>query len=103
MASYGSAGFDRVLLRPCSIIVQVAGSYFHIHRISRVFGGSCAIAWCLWKQQVQLTPINILTIVLALAGGFLLIREYLLLHRALLFLPYKLLIGYTYLRMEVIR
>jgi len=70
MASYGSAGFDRVLLRPCSIIVQVAGSYFHIHRISRVFGGSCAIAWCLWKQQVQLTPINILTIVLALAGGF---------------------------------
>lgn len=65
-----SGDFDRVLLRPRSLFVQIAGSYFHIHRISRVFGGACAIIWCLWKQGVQPTPINVITIVLALAGGF---------------------------------
>jgi len=97
-----SGDFDRVLLRPCSIIVQVAGSYFHIHRISRVFGGSCAIALCLWKQQVQLTPINIVTIALALAGGFFAYSGVFIATSGIAFLPYKLLIGYTYLRMQVI-
>lgn len=65
-----SGDFDRVLLRPRSLIVQIAGSYFHIHRLSRVFGGICAIIWCLWKQGVQPTPLNVLTVVLALVGGF---------------------------------
>ncbi|OGO81432.1 MAG: hypothetical protein A2Y21_07140 [Clostridiales bacterium GWC2_40_7] len=64
-----SGDFDRVLLRPRSLFVQIAGSYFHIHRLSRVFGGICAIVWCLWKQGIPPTPINVLTIVLALAGG----------------------------------
>jgi ABC-2 type transport system permease protein len=66
-----SGDFDRVLLRPRSLFVQIAGSYFHIHRLSRVFGGICAIIWCLWKQGVQPVPLNVLTIVLALMGGFL--------------------------------
>ena len=65
-----SGDFDRVLLRPRSLSVQIAGSYFHIHRMSRVFGGICAIIWCLRKQETQVTPLNVLIIVLALAGGF---------------------------------
>jgi len=63
--------FDRVLLRPCSMFVQVAGSYFHIHRLSRVFGGICAIIWCLWRQGVVISLFDVLTLILALAGGFL--------------------------------
>ncbi|MEN6312715.1 MAG: ABC-2 family transporter protein [Clostridiaceae bacterium] len=63
--------FDRVLLRPCSMFVQVAGSYFHIHRLSRVFGGICAIIWCLWRQGVVISPFDAMTLILALAGGFL--------------------------------
>lgn len=63
--------FDRVLLRPCSMYVQVAGSYFHIHRFSRVFGGICAILWCLWRQGVGISPLDAATLVLALTGGFL--------------------------------
>lgn len=63
--------FDRVLLRPCSMFVQVAGSYFHIHRLSRVLGGICAIIWCLWRQGVVISPFDALTLILALAGGFL--------------------------------
>lgn len=62
--------FDRVLLRPRSLIVQIAGSYFHIHRLSRVICGSSSILWCLWKLGVSPTPLNIATILLALAGGF---------------------------------
>lgn len=63
--------FDRVLLRPRSLIVQIAGSYFHIHRLSRVVCGIGAILWCLSKLGVRLTLINALVIILALLGGFL--------------------------------
>ena len=65
-----SGDFDRVLLRPQSLLVQIAGSYFHIHRSSRVVGGIAAISWCLWRLNMQITPMNILVISLALIGGF---------------------------------
>lgn len=66
-----SGDFDRVLLRPSSLFVQVAGSYFHIHRLSRVISGISAVIWCLWKLGVQPTILNIAIILLALIGGFL--------------------------------
>lgn len=66
-----SGDFDRVLLRPSSLFVQIAGSYFHIHRLSRVVSGLGAILWCLWKLGVQASPLNIAVIALGLAGGFL--------------------------------
>lgn len=65
-----SGDFDRVLLRPQSLIIQIAGSYFHIHRLSRVFCGIGAIIWCLWRQEVQLTALNVIIIIFALIGGF---------------------------------
>ena len=65
-----SGDFDRVLLRPCSLVVQVAGSYFHIHRIVRVVSGSCAIVWCLNTLQVELNLLDILVLLFALVGGF---------------------------------
>lgn len=63
--------FDRVLLRPRSIIVQIAGSYFHIHRLSRVICGIGAILWCLSKQGVEFSMLNFIIIIFALSGGFL--------------------------------
>lgn len=65
-----SGDFDRVLLRPRSLVVQVAGSYFHIHRLARVCSGICAIVWCLNKLEVVLSLLDILVLVLALTGGF---------------------------------
>lgn len=65
-----SGDFDRVLLRPSSIFVQIAGSYFHIHRLSRVLSGTGAIVWCLWRLGIKPEPLNVLIIVLALVGGF---------------------------------
>ncbi|WFR59422.1 ABC-2 family transporter protein [Anaerocolumna sp. AGMB13025] len=66
-----SGDFDRLLLRPSSLIIQVAGSYFHIHRIARVFGGACAIAYCLFALKVQLNLADGLILAGALLGGFL--------------------------------
>lgn len=66
-----SGDFDRVLLRPRSTVLLVAGSYFHIHRIARVFGGICVILWCLSKARVKLSFLNVITILWGLTGDFL--------------------------------
>lgn len=66
-----SGDFDRLLLRPRSLFSQVAGSYFHIHRLSRVVGGLCAIVWALARLGVPATPLHIITLTLALLGGML--------------------------------
>ena len=66
-----SGDFDRVLLRPCPLPIQIAGAYFHIHRISRVAGGLCAVLWCLFRQGAAFNFTNMLIMVLALIGGFL--------------------------------
>ncbi len=63
--------FDRVLLRPRSLFVQVSASYFHIHRVSRVVGGTSAIIWCMWKLGIQPTALDIMTLLFALIGGYL--------------------------------
>jgi len=62
--------FDRVLLRPQPLTVQIAGSYFHIHRFARVFSGIGVISWCLFRMKIALTAIDILVLILALIGGF---------------------------------
>lgn len=66
-----SGNFDRLLLRPKSLYVQVAASFFHIHRFSRVFGGTFAIVWCLIELGVVITPTKILILLMAMTGGVL--------------------------------
>ncbi|HYH03402.1 MAG TPA: ABC-2 family transporter protein [Bacillota bacterium] len=66
-----SGEFDRVLLRPRSLLVQIAGSYFHIHRLARVISGTAVILWCFGKLGTPVTPLNLITLFLALCGGFL--------------------------------
>jgi len=64
-----SGNFDRVLLRPRSLVAQVAGSYFHIHRLARVAIGLSAIIWALGRLGAPATPLTAAVIALALAGG----------------------------------
>jgi len=64
-----SGDFDRVLLRPRSLIAQVAGSFFHIHRLSRVATGLGAIIWALGRLGVRASPYSASIITLALIGG----------------------------------
>lgn len=64
--------FDRVLLRPRSVYLQVMASYFHLHRIARAASGLFAIFWCLHRLGIPLTPDRILLLLVTLAGGFIL-------------------------------
>lgn len=64
-----SGDFDRLLLRPRTLFVQVAGSYFHIHRLSRVAAGLAVIIWSLNRQGIIVNAANGLILLLALVGG----------------------------------
>jgi len=66
-----SGDFDRLLLRPRSLFTQVAGSYFHLHRLPRPITGIIAIIWLLSRLHVSLNLLNILALMLALFGGLL--------------------------------
>lgn len=62
--------FDRVLLRPAPLLLQVAGSYFHLHRISRVVGGLFGVFWSCARLSIPPTPSTVLLLFLAILGGF---------------------------------
>lgn len=64
-----SGDFDRLLLRPRTLFVQVASSYFHIHRLSRVAAGIAMICWCIGKLGVTLNFVSCLVFIFALIGG----------------------------------
>ena len=66
-----SGDFDRLLLRPRSLFTQVAGSYFHLHRLPRPVTGIIATVWLLSRLNVALNFLNILVLILALLGGLL--------------------------------
>lgn len=61
--------FDRLLLRPRPLFVQVAASYFHIHRLARVVSGLVVIGWSLARQGVALSPLRVGLLVGSLVGG----------------------------------
>ena len=64
-----SGDFDRLLLRPRTLFVQAAASYFHIHRLSRVVAGIGVILWCLNRLGVVLDIARAAMLMLALLGG----------------------------------
>ena len=64
-----TGSFDRLLLRPLSLSVQVAASFFHLHRLVRVASGLLIIRWALDCLGVPLNAANLSTLLLALAGG----------------------------------
>ena len=64
-----SGDFDRLLLRPRSLVAQVAGSFFHIHRLARACIGIGAVVWALGRLGVPATPYTVSVIALALTGG----------------------------------
>jgi ABC-2 type transport system permease protein len=66
-----SGDFDRLLLRPRHLAVQVAGSVFHIHRLLRAAVGIGLIVWTLNRLETAPTLLHVTILVLALAGGVL--------------------------------
>ncbi len=86
-----SGNFDRLLLRPRSIALQVAGSYFHLHRLSRVFAGLCVVIWLLIRLEAALSVRNVAVIAAALAGGALMYSGVFVLSSGIAFFTVKAL------------
>jgi len=64
-----SGEFDRVLLRPRSTVLQVAGREVQLMRIGRFTQGLIVIAWSTWALHVEWTSARILLVAAAIAGG----------------------------------
>jgi len=66
-----SGEFDRLLLRPKSLFVQVATSSFHLRRVLRPIIGICIIIWCMNRLGMAFTLANVTMLIFAFIGGFL--------------------------------
>lgn len=64
-----SGNFDRLLLRPKSLILQVAGSVTAVHKLTRAIAGIGIAIWALNKLQVSFSFFNLIILVLAIVGG----------------------------------
>jgi len=63
--------FDRNMLRPAPLFIQIAGARFHIHRLARAVSGLGATVWALAVLGTAMDPLKIAVLALALLGGFL--------------------------------
>lgn len=86
-----SGDFDRLLLRPRRLAIQVAGSVFHLHRLSRALFGLGIAVWMLRLQGIALTGYSAVVIVLALLGGTLMYCGVFILSSGVAFLTIKAL------------
>lgn len=67
-----SGDFDRILLRPVNIACQVAGAFFHIHRLSRLMTGLGLIVWSLFRLQIVISVVDVCMLCCGILGGFVL-------------------------------
>ena len=64
-----TGNFDRVLLRPRTTILQLAGFQFQIHRVGRFLLGLAVLAWAVWALDVHWTWGRFAASAFAFAGG----------------------------------
>jgi ABC-2 type transport system permease protein len=64
-----NGGFDRLLLRPRPLWFQVAATDVQVMRVGRFLQGAAVLAWALASLDVALTPLRLLQVLGAIAGG----------------------------------
>lgn len=77
--------FDRVLLRPCGTILQVATRDFQLMRIGRFLQGLVVLLWGCWELQLPLFSFKGFVIVLAIIGSTTLFYALFVIQAALVF------------------
>lgn len=80
-----TGSFDRVLVRPQSLIVQVLGSRFELTRIGRMLQALVMFVYGITKSNVHWTPAKIFTVVFMLIGGTALFSGIFLIYAAFCF------------------
>ena len=68
-ATVKAGEFDRLLLRPRSTALQLAGQEFTIHRIGRLSQGLVILLWAAYALDLDWTAAKIGLLLFAIAGG----------------------------------
>lgn len=61
--------FDRILLRPRSTVLQLAGTEILLHRIGRIFQGAAVLTWALAQLDMAWTPVKVALFLTTLLAG----------------------------------
>lgn len=77
--------FDRLLVRPRSLVLQVLGSQFEFTRVGRMLQGFVVLVWALWNLDVEWTVAKGITLLFMIAGGVLIFVGIYMLTAALCF------------------
>jgi ABC-2 type transport system permease protein len=77
--------FDRVLLRPVGIFVQVLAADFQLRRLGRIAQGSLALALAMAWTSIAWTPLKVLYLLVVLISGFVMFSALLVLGAVLCF------------------
>ncbi|MEH7399359.1 ABC-2 family transporter protein [Gottfriedia acidiceleris] len=64
-----SGGFDRVLVRPRSTIIQVMGSKFEFTRVGRLLQSLIVLIWALNNLSIEWSSMKVVTIILMIISG----------------------------------
>ena len=51
-----TGAFDRLLLRPRSTVLQLAGHEFQLHRLGRLAQGILVLGWAIWMLEIDWQP-----------------------------------------------
>jgi ABC-2 type transport system permease protein len=64
-----SGDFDRLLLRPCSTLLQVAGQDIQMFRVGRLLQGMLVMGWGVTALGIHHSPLKMFLLFFAIAGG----------------------------------
>jgi ABC-2 type transport system permease protein len=62
-------GFDRLLLRPRSTVLQLLGQEVTLRRVGRAVQGALVLGYAAWGGTIDWTPARVVLMVAAIAGG----------------------------------
>lgn len=86
-----SGDFDRLLLRPKSLALQVAGSVFSVYRLTKAFWGTGLAIWALRELKISFSVFNMVVLILAIIGGVLMYSGVFILSSGIAFFTIKAL------------
>lgn len=64
-----TGAFDRMLLRPRSTLLQLAGHELQLHRVGRLLQGIAVLAWAIWLLPIDWQGWRVALVIFALAGA----------------------------------
>lgn len=64
-----TGNFDRLLVRPRSTVLQLAGHEFTLHRIGRLLQGLAVLGWAIWMLDIDWNPARFALLIFTLVSG----------------------------------